>query len=120
MFDVLFLVLAVCYSGRNTISSPPTGATHVDRIELNHYWWAAGCESHQVIIWRWSASESRYRADHFFFVAADGSDNPYRFGRKWRFVYRSPRNPRNVRVFETEDVIETVTAYDPWARDQAR
>ena len=92
----------------------------VDRIEVNHYWWVAGCESHQVIIWRWSHKEAQFQAERFFFLRGDGSDLPRQVGDGvWRFTYRDePRGQRAV-VFETVDLIETVTAYDPWNRARA-
>ncbi len=118
MFDVLVLLLAVCYSSRSAIAVGQSVPDQVDRIELNHYWWTAGCESHQVILWRWSNDQQRYLAERFFFVSGDGNENPFRVGRKWRFVYKNKRNLRDVRVFETDDLIETVTSYDPWKRAQ--
>ena len=93
----------------------------VDRIELNHYWWATGCENHQVILWRWSVEEAQFKAERFFFISGNEADAPRRIdNRTWRFVYRCKRTHRErVLVFETEDLIETVTAHDPWKSARA-
>ena len=92
----------------------------VDRIELNHYWWAAGCENHQVILWQWSQEEARYKAERFFFLDGDASEVPRRLaGGMWRFTYRDKVRGNRVLVFETSDFVETVTAHDPWHRARA-
>lgn len=92
----------------------------VDRIELNHYWWVAGCESHQVIIWQWSPTQGRYTAVRFFFLSGDGSDLPERTSTgSWRFTYHDKLKTGRVLVFETADFLETVTAHDPWNRARA-
>ena len=92
----------------------------VDRIEVNHYWWAAGCESHQVILWQWSQRECCFKPQRFFFITDDASDMVRRVdGRTWRFTYRSQSRKRGWLTFETNDLIETVTAHDPWNRARA-
>jgi hypothetical protein len=92
----------------------------VDRIEVNHYWWAAGCESHQVILWRWSEPEGRFKAERFFFIGEGTCDMPRRIsGHRWRFTYRSQFRKGCWLIFETDDLIETVTAHDPWNRARA-
>ena len=92
----------------------------VDRIEVNHYWWAAGCESHQVILWKWCMHQRCFKPERFFFISDDGSQMLQRVdGRKWRFTYRSPSRKGGWLTFETNDLIETVTAHDPWNRARA-
>lgn len=92
----------------------------VDRIELNHYWWAAGCENHQVILWQWSPDEGQFKAQRFFFLDGDLSEVPRRLGNgNWRFTYYDKVRGNRVLVFETSDFIETVTAHDPWHRARA-
>jgi hypothetical protein len=93
-------------------------AAYVDRMELNHYWWATGCESHQVIIWRWSEQQAQFQAQRFFFITGDDDDLPYQVNGRWRFTYRSKPYGK-VQAFETVDFIETVTAHDPWQRARA-
>lgn len=116
MFDLAFVavVLVVCHLGRSTARSHEA-PVRVDRIELNHYLWADGCESHQVILWRWSYRTARYDAERYFFVAADGSQDPFPIhGRRWRFIQRDVWGRRPDRVFEADELIETSTDYDPW------
>ncbi len=47
MFDVLVTLVSRVYSSRSAIAVGQSVPDQVDRIELNHYWWTAGCESHQ-------------------------------------------------------------------------
>ena len=110
-------LLRLCRTAVDNCEPP----VRVDRIEWNHYWWATGCENHQVILWRWSAEDARFTAERFFFISGDGSDAPVQVGqRTWRFVYRNNRSGnQRVLVFETDDLVETVTAHDPWNRARA-
>lgn len=94
-------------------------AVHVDRMEVNHYWWAAGCESHQVILWQWSDKESQFKAQRFFFLTDELGDLPCRVNGRWRFTYRNKKRSGRLQIFETNDLIETVTAHDPWHRARA-
>ena len=113
---LLRVFLQLCRNAADSSELP----VRVDRIELNHYWWATGCENHQVILWRWSIEDAQFKAERFFFIS-DDSDAPQRIDNgTWRFVYRSKRTrSERVLVFETDDLIETVTAHDPWNRARA-
>ncbi len=116
MFDLAFVavVLVVCHLGRTT-GRGNEAIQRVDRFELNHYLWADGCQSHQVILWRWNQLASQYEAERYFFVAADGSQDPFPLsGKRWRFIQRDVWGRRPDRVFEADDLLETFTDYDPW------